>query len=106
MKAMQIWTGLIRWAKALDGVHSRRGMRTATRVWRRPANTSNGYADLDTRIDNAIADVDQLDRELSEIALVLVELIDDPRAASARARWKRLTSALAALTTTADELLE
>ena len=67
---------------------------------------SDGHAYLETRIDDAIEDLQQLDRELSEIALTLVEVIDEPRAGNARARWKQLTAALASLTTTADELLE
>ncbi len=106
MTTMQLWTGFIRWATALGRRESRSGAREADKVWPRSGIGSNAYADLDARIDNALADLQQLDRQLSEAALILVEMIDDPRAASARERWKRLTAALAALTTTADELLE
>jgi hypothetical protein len=100
---MQFWTGFIRWATGLGPRHSICEMRKAARLWRLEPN---GYGDLETRIDIALETLEQLDRGLSEIALVLVAKIDDPRASRARERWKQLTAALAALTTTADELLE
>ena len=103
---MQFWTPLIRRVRAFGRRFPLLGMRKAGLIRGSQAISSDRYADLEARIDFAREDLQQLDHQLSEIALILIESIDDPRTTRARERWKELTSLLSALTSTADELLQ